>query len=284
LRGGGKTTASRMIMLAITGKPPSATAWSDSPEERRKAIFAALRENVPSIIFDNIPRGSVLSCPTVEKVCTSAELTDRVLKESRNEEVTRPDPENRPFEHPDPTCWTLDHRGKILASLYTLLIGNKRRKDKAATRFKDWQRLVASAIEYAAYLFGKAVSFKDLFMKVEAEDEAAATTADVLEALDFKWGKKLYAPVQNAITEFTSADVSTWIEANLYTVDEARILKNFIAPKCDSGKIPTRTVTARLKTIVGGPTRVGKKILTLKKRTDHAETTSFWIEEKRASE
>jgi hypothetical protein len=83
LRGGGKTTALRMIMLAITGKPPAAAAWSDNPEERRKAIFAALRENVPSLIFDNIPRGSMLSCPTVEKVCTSADLTDRVLQESR---------------------------------------------------------------------------------------------------------------------------------------------------------------------------------------------------------
>ena len=43
-----------LILLAVTGVLPSAAAWSEHPEERRKALMSYLLEGVPAIIWDNI--------------------------------------------------------------------------------------------------------------------------------------------------------------------------------------------------------------------------------------
>jgi hypothetical protein len=68
--------------------------------------------------------------------------------------VDRPDPENRSFTHPDPLAWTEANRGRILAALFTILIGNPRRRPgehtPPETRFKTWWDIVGSAVENAA--------------------------------------------------------------------------------------------------------------------------------------
>ena len=99
-------------------------------------------------------RGSEISCPHIERSCTSAFYSDRKLGVSETVataasaihlftgnnispcgdlasrsltirlRVDRTNPENRTFRHPDSVPWTEDHRAKILAALYTLLIGN----------------------------------------------------------------------------------------------------------------------------------------------------------------
>jgi len=181
-RGGGKTTALAMIILAVTGKKPAAAAWSSSEDERRKALLAYLSEGVGSITFDNIPLGTAISCPTIEKILTAETYSDRVLGHTENRtvpaltvltftgnnihakgdlssrsliarlDVERSDPENRPFKHSDPVAWTLDHRGKILRAMYVLLLGNLQLQDNKPpkTRFKRWWHLVGSAVEHAA--------------------------------------------------------------------------------------------------------------------------------------
>jgi hypothetical protein len=183
-RGGGKTTALIMLLAAVTGVRPSAAAWSPNEEERRKSLLAYLMEALPAIIWDNIPRGTQISCPHIEKSCTTAFYSDRRLGVSEmvavsasvvhlftgnniaprgdlasrslqiRLEVERPDPENREFKHPDPIGWTEANRGKILRALYTIALGNPRllsRKPAAAeTRFKMWWHLVGSAVEHAA--------------------------------------------------------------------------------------------------------------------------------------
>jgi hypothetical protein len=78
-RGGGKTTALIMLLVAVTGVRPSAAAWSPNEEERRKALLSYLMEALPAIIWDNIPRGSQISCPHIEKSCTTAFYSDRRL-------------------------------------------------------------------------------------------------------------------------------------------------------------------------------------------------------------
>jgi hypothetical protein len=70
-RGGGKTTTLIMLLMAITGLRPSAAAWSPNAEERRKALLSYLMNGVPAIIWDNIPRGSRISCPHIEMACTT---------------------------------------------------------------------------------------------------------------------------------------------------------------------------------------------------------------------
>lgn len=86
-RGSGKTTILNMVSTAITGDLAAAASWSFDDEERRKALFFYLRETAPMVVYDNIPRGSKVSCPTIERALTSRELEDRVLGESRTEKV-----------------------------------------------------------------------------------------------------------------------------------------------------------------------------------------------------
>jgi hypothetical protein len=299
-RGGGKTTALNMVALATLGKRASAMAWSRLEEERRKAIFAAFLQGVPLIVFDNIARGATLTCPVVEKAITAAELEDRVLKESRNERVActapmaftgnnilpkgdlasrtlmtritvdRPDPENRSFRHPDPCQWTLDHRGQILEALYTLVVGNPRlygKRQDEKTRFKEWQRMIGSAIEHAAKLVEQDVDFGKLFSAVEAEDEETASLAEAMEVLD-KWAK-------DAV--FKSADVFKWASGE---DDDGRTLKAFFGGKADT--LTTRGITYKLKAAADAPTPVKEAVWTLRvTKTPHADTHQFAIQKAR---
>jgi hypothetical protein len=182
-RGGGKTTTLTMLIKAVTGIWPAAAAWSTNEEERRKALLSYFLYGVPYILWDNIARGTQISCPHIEKSCTAAYYSDRKLGvsemvataastihfftgnnigpkgdlASRSLEIRldldRYDPENREFKHPDPICWTDSMRAEILSSFYTILLGNptlKQPRDAPMkTRFKMWWRLVGSAVEHA---------------------------------------------------------------------------------------------------------------------------------------
>ena len=181
-RGGGKTTALMMVILAVTGKKPPAAAWSFNEEERRKALVAYLSEGLAAMVFDNIPLGTTIACPTVEKILTAETYSDRILGQSATMtvqaftvlsftgnnigpkgdlasrslvarlDIERADPENRPFRHSDPVAYTIDNRGKILRALYTILLGNPQLREPKMlkTRFKAWWHLVGSALEHAA--------------------------------------------------------------------------------------------------------------------------------------
>ena len=182
-RGGGKTTLVNMITLAVLGRRAAAAGWSWKDEERRKALFAYLRQGVACLAWDNIARGSAISCPHIEAALTAAEISDRVLGVSTVEtvpsttvqiftgnsitprgdmasrslmvalNVDRPDPENRSFAHADPLAWTQANRPRIVRALYTLLIAGALSRpsgQEAKTRFKTWWSLVGWPMEYAA--------------------------------------------------------------------------------------------------------------------------------------
>jgi hypothetical protein len=185
-RGGGKTTLLIMLIKAVTGVWPAAAAWSTNEEERRKALLSYFMYGVPYILWDNIARGTQISCPHIERSCTAAYYADRKLGVSEmvataastihlftgnniapsgdlasrsleiRLQVDRWDPENREFTHPDPIGWTDDNRAEILRAFYTILLGNPTlrlpRHEPMQTRFKMWWRLVGSAVEHAAKL------------------------------------------------------------------------------------------------------------------------------------
>src|SRR5205085_1332191 len=65
----------------------AAAAWSDNAEERKKALFSYLRQGVGVLIWDNISRGSTISCPHIEAALTAPEISDRVLGVSMFETV-----------------------------------------------------------------------------------------------------------------------------------------------------------------------------------------------------
>jgi hypothetical protein len=335
-RGGGKTTAIIMILFAVTGIRPAAAAWSPNEEERRKALLAYLLEALPAIVWDNIPRGSQISCPHIEKSCTTETYSDRKLGVSETVatsaatihiftgnnigprgdlasrslqirlEVDRPDPENRGFEHSDPIGWTDARRGQILAALYTVLLGNPRRDPKnkdlepRLTRFKEWWDLVGSAVEHAAKLAKKEsrgkkinshvddvsgpppVSFKDLFLTQEEDEEESASLTDALALLSEKWPRS----ETGLDATFTAADVAKLANTTGEWAPEmdrmyAETLRDFLFPRITSA---TQAVTAkatgrRLNRHVGAPVRHNGKILTLKKSPDtHANALRYYVE------
>jgi hypothetical protein len=220
-RGGGKTTSIIMLITAVTGLRPAASSWSSNEEERRKALLSHFLHGMPYILWDNISRGAQIVCPHIERSCTSEFFKDRRLGVSEiaqagastihiftgnnigakgdlasrslytRLDVSRADPENRKFEHPDPIGWTEQHRAEIVAALFTTLLGNPQLKTAhdapGRTRFKMWWRLVGSAIEHAAGLAGQDVDFQKLFRAQDEDDEEAASLADMLEILSSRW-------------------------------------------------------------------------------------------------
>ena len=164
-----------MLIKAVTGIWPAAAAWSPNEEERRKALMSYFLAGVPYILWDNIPRGTQISCPHIERSCTSAFYTDRRLGVSEavrtaagaihlftgNDigakgdmasrsltvrlDADRADPENRDFKHPDPVAWTDAHRVEILRALYTILLGNPTLKEAARRGDEDAVQDVVAA-------------------------------------------------------------------------------------------------------------------------------------------
>lgn len=313
-RGGGKTTALIMLMVAVTGIRPSAAAWSPNEEERRKSLLSYLLEALPAIVWDNIPRGTQISCPHIEKSCTTAFYSDRRLGVSEmvavsssvvhlftgnnigprgdlasrsllvRLEVDRADPENRPFRHPDPVGWTEANRGKILRALYTILLGNPVLQPGSnvapETRFKAWWRMVGSAVENAAKQHAAsvadrvaamvedapavppvAISFRDLFLSQEDDDEENASLADALMALEKQWPEK--AQFQ------ASALVRLLNDQSAYQGDAEReraaTLREFLFPSATQVQIVTaKAAGKRLKRHVGEPVKVNDRTLVLK--------------------
>jgi len=318
-RGGGKTTTLIMLLMAVTGVRPAAAAWSTNEEERRKALLAYLMEALPSLIWDNIPRGMQISCPHVERSCTTAFYSDRRLGVSEmvavaasvihfftgnniaprgdlasrslrvRLEVDRADPENRPFKHTDPIGWTEANRGRILSALYTILLGNPNLRPGSntapQTRFKTWWRLIGSTIEFAAKDYTDRVaalvvdvdpackpveiSFRNLFLSQEEDDEESASLADALAALAATdWPQPDGAPKKAG--PFQAADLARRLnDQSEYRIDAEKervaTLREFLFPTAP----PNQTVTAkavgkRLKRHIGEPVKRGDRTLILK--------------------
>jgi hypothetical protein len=121
--------------------------------------------------------------------------------------VSRPDPENREFEHADPLAWTQANRPKIVRALYALLIAgapNRPKQQEAKTRFKTWWNLVGWPVEYAASLIGTTVNCTELMRAGEVEDEEASAVSAALTIMLETWGERTFTSmdvVKAMITE-----------------------------------------------------------------------------------
>lgn len=315
-RGGGKTTALHMVSVGVLGARAAAAAWSPNDEERRKALFAYLGAGLPFLVWDNIPLGSAISCPSIEKALTAEVYSDRVLGESRHMEVPaytiqaftgnnvtargdlasrslsarlsvdRTDPENREFVHPDPIGWTERRRAEILAALFTILLGNPRFREfnakPAETRFKAWWHLVGAAIENAA-------SQQQQRMRFVGDPPTCPAIQVRFRDLfldgetDDEMGNALANVLETlrarypGMTAFQASDVAVFAGAADYSAINFKA-----ALELASGKglpiISSQAVSARLRAIKDRPTKVGKQLLALRYQTDH-QGGAFCIKE-----
>ena len=290
-RGNGKSTAIFMLIMAVVGDPPAASAWSSNEEERRKALMAHFLVGMPYILWDNIPRGLQILCPHIERSCTSEYYSDRRLGVSEiaraasstihfftgnnigakgdlasrslhiRLSVDRADPENRTFKHPNPLGWIENHRGEILAALYTILLGNPQLKKapdaEGKTRFKLWWRLIGSAVEHAVGLMGGELDFQKLFLEQEEDDEESASLADVLEILLKKWPNK-----------FEAKDVAGMINNTSPNEDE-QTLRDYLLPTALPNHVfSAKSIGRRLKNHIDAPVRCGNRTLALRRVLD----------------
>jgi hypothetical protein len=315
-RGSGKTTTLCMLIEAIMGIPAAAAAWSSNEEERRKAVLSYFSYGLTCILWDNIPRGTQIACPHIEKSCTAAYYSDRKLGVSEIQcvaastihlftgnniapkgdlasrslqvrlDVDRVDPENRNFRHPDPLGWTRDNRAEILQALYTILLGNPAldlpRDAPMKTRFKMWYRLVGSAVEHAAKCASHELDLGALFLQQEEGDEDATSFAEMMVALS-AWMVARDGAFGREPQPFKAADLATAI--NSATPDEkALIVRSFLFPDRPTGPnttVSAKSITKRLKAYQSTPAQYGGKTLLLKAANDkHAEVLLFWIETK----
>jgi hypothetical protein len=308
----GKTTTLKMLIKAVTGDWPSAAAWSSNEEERRKALLSYLLSGVCYILWDNIVRGTQISCPHIEKSCTSAYYSDRKLGVSEmvataastihlftgnnigprgdlasrslniRLAVDRPDPENRDFEHPDPVGWTESHRADILRALYTILLGSPvlaKRSAKAKTRFKPWWRLVGSAVEHGANLIGQQLDFQELFMSQEEDEEEAASLADALIVMRRRWSTFKANDVADLINRkdaYAGLDLDTLREMNA----DSATLRDFLFGVAQPGFVATpKAVSKRLRAHVDEPVKLDDRILALRRSVDRDKFSNFWVGE-----
>jgi hypothetical protein len=207
--GVGKTTLVNMLVGPVTGHAAPAMAWSEDPEERKKAIFAVGIAGVPCIVFDNIERGAVINCPHINRMVTGVEISDRVLGESRYATVqaktivvyngnaigTKGDaagrtlhfyleslgrhPAERKFAREQPENWAIDYRLQVLTHLYNVLMVEREPVERAKTRFKQWWQLVAHPLEIVS-----GVNFsEELASDDDENDEQAAAKTRIVKRL-----------------------------------------------------------------------------------------------------
>jgi hypothetical protein len=302
-RGCGKTTTLTMLIMAVTGLWPAAAAWSTNEEERRKALMSYFLLGVPYILWDNIARGTQISCPHIEKSCTSAFYSDRQLGVSKTIctsaatihhftgnnigakgdlasrslhirlDADRADPENREFKHPDPIAWTRDHRAEILAALYTILLGNPQLRTAqdapAKTRFKMWWRMVGSAVEYASGLMmTPAADFQELFVQQDEDDEESVALADILAILAKEWPKG-----------FDADDVAGFINRE-YPNENERQVREFLFPGVTDRKttFSSRSIGQVLARYLDDPVEYGGRTFILRRDKQGKHAGRYRIE------
>lgn len=262
-----------------------------------------LVHGAPYILWDNIVKGTQISCPHIERANTASTYVDRILGITGNAtvsssaihlftgnninakgdlasrslnvrlEVDRHDPENRAFKHTDPIAWTSRHRGKIMRALYTVLVGNPQLRlpedAPAETRFKLWWRLIGSAVEHAAALAQpneSKIEFKKLFLEQEEDDAETMTLGGALGIIERQeWAKGLNG--------FTSADVAAFL--NGADVDGAT-LRDFLFPQAPH-RISAVAVGKVLAEHLGNPVKVDKRQLTLRAHVGHARAKAYTV-------
>ena len=183
--GSGKGLLTKILLLPSLGKPPEATAFSDSEDERRKAILAALLGGRPVLMIDNL-KGKVDS-PALEGVLTATMWQDRQLGSSStryvankatwvltgnnaelsldmarrclrirlDQGVERPyEQDVKKFRHPDIERYTLDNRSKLVSAAVAMVRAwqaSPVEGVKTLGSFESWSEVVGGILQRAGY-------------------------------------------------------------------------------------------------------------------------------------
>ena len=266
---------------------------------------------VPYILWDNIPRGSQISCPHIEKSCTAAYYSDRKLGVSEmvataastihfftgNNIGPRGDLASRSLSYPPrsrsarpgkpniqasrPDRLDREHRAEILRALYTILLGNpvlgSPPDAEAKTRFKVWWRLIGSAVEHGAQLAGRDLDFQSLFLSQEEDDEDSGSLADVLAVMERRWREFKASDVADLINK-RDADASLDVETLREMNRDSATLRDFLFGHAPAGFVATpKSVGHRLRAHVDEPVRSGERTLLLRTRKNRVGIINYFV-------
>jgi hypothetical protein len=188
-----------------------------NPETRKTALFSYLLAGVPFLLWDNIPRVTSLDCDHINAALTSAIVSDRLFHTQTVRDaaattiqvftgngvvasgdmrsrvlrvalhVDREDPENRPFERPDPLQWTRENRASILRDLYTILCVKTGPASREKTRMKKWWRMIGHPIELVT-----GVDFEAMISESGGIDPIREGRATVVRMLMERFGQSAF--------------------------------------------------------------------------------------------
>ena len=147
----------------------------------------------------------------------------------------------------------------------------------SATQHAD--HIAAGKMDAHATCKAETISFKNLFLSQEQDDEESASLADALIALVAKW------PGQ---TKFKATDVERMVnDHSEFASDDERercaTLREFLFPTLPPNQIVTAKATGkRLKRHIGEPVKAGDTTLILKAEPDtHTNALAYFVEARR---
>lgn len=182
-KGTGKSKLLGLIVLLFTRAMPDWDSLPGSEEETRKQITTLLLAATAFLGFDESPE---IGGKSINRLLTAHTWSDRRLGVS--ERVALPNravmaatgnnvqiigdtvrryypielfyngenPEDRPesdFRHPDIEAWTLEHRGKLLTAVFTLIrawqVAGRPKKTTSFGSFERWEAIIGGVIENA---------------------------------------------------------------------------------------------------------------------------------------
>ena len=184
--GSGATKLIESAQILLLGSTSTRPTFPKDEDERRKAIFSALRASSAIMLFDNV-KGTVDS-PVLAALLTSTTFTDRVLGRSQErsvpnnasvaitgnnprftEELVRrlslcrldagvPNPEKRSpeeFRHADLEGWAVDNRGRLMWALCTLvqnwIVKGQPKGSASVQSFVPWSSVIGGVLDAAGW-------------------------------------------------------------------------------------------------------------------------------------
>ena len=187
--GEGSSLLVDIVALVCTGEDaPASDPNCKDNEEIRKNITSMLREGVIVVKLDNLDQNSMFDAPAWAKLLTEGRHQDRLLSQNKNltldntlclfltgrsvkiggdiprrtvliemneidPELIR-HPEKREFRHPNIKSWIKEHRGELVAAIFTMyrawvLAGKPKSEVSVMGSFEGWSEVVGGVLEYA---------------------------------------------------------------------------------------------------------------------------------------
>lgn len=253
--GSGATKLVESAQILLFGTTSTRPTFPKDEDERRKAIFSALRASTAIMLFDNV-RGTIDS-PVLAALLTSTTFTDRVLGRSQErsvpnnasvaitgnnprftEELVRrlslcrldagvPNPEKRApeeFRYADLEGWVSQNRGRLMWALCTLVqnwIAKGQPKGSASVQsFVPWSNVIGGVLEVAGCSEHGWTGFQS--NRDQLKVYASSDEDDPIQALIQAWYDDTLLPKSVLSDSAYAGALASFCDAHALTLDKVK--------------------------------------------------------------